>query len=58
MDMENDYNLPVIYAIKRERAKRANSPYMTLFPWKLFSIYSWLCVVLRGYFKGATLLVG
>ena len=25
---------------KREWFKRANSPYMTLFPWKLFSIYS------------------
>ena len=29
---------------KREWAKRANPPYMTLFPWKLFSIYSWFCV--------------
>ena len=44
--------------IKREWSKRANPPYMTLFPWKLFSIYSWFCVILRGYFKDATLLVG
>ena len=43
---------------KREWSKRANPPYMTLFPWKLFSIYSWFCVILRGYFKDATLLVG
>ena len=43
---------------KREWSKRVNPPYMTLFPWKLFSIYSWFCVILRGYFKDATLLVG
>ena len=43
---------------KREWSKRANPPYMTLFPWKLFSIYSWFCVILRGYFKDTTLLVG
>ena len=30
---------------------------MTLFLWKLFEIYSWLCVMLRGYFKDETLLV-
>ena len=45
-------------ACKREWSKRANPLYMTLFPWKLFSIYSWFCVILRGYFKDATLLVG
>ena len=31
---------------KTEWSKRANPPYMTLFPWKLFSIYSWFCVIL------------
>ena len=30
---------------------------MTLFLWKLFEIYSWLCVMLRGYFEDETLLV-
>ena len=43
---------------KRECSKRGDLPYMTLFPWKFFSIYSWFCVILRGYFKDATLLVG
>ena len=43
---------------ERELSKRANPPYMTLFQWKLFSIYSWFCVILRGYFKDATLLAG
>ena len=43
---------------EREWSKRANPLYMTLFQWKLFSIYSWFCVILRGYFKDATLLVG
>ena len=43
---------------EREWSKRANPPYMTLFQWKLFSIYSWFCVILRGYFKDATLLAG
>ena len=50
----NDY----LTANKREWSKSANPPYMTLFPWNLFSIYSWFCVKLRGYFKDATLLVG
>ena len=36
---------------KREWSKRANPPYVTLFPWKLFSIYFWFFVMLRGYFK-------
>ena len=40
--------------IKREWTKRSNPPYITLFPWKLFLIYSWFCVILRGYFKDAT----
>ena len=43
---------------KRECSKRGDLPYMTLFPWKFFSIYSWFCVILRGYLKNATLLVG
>ena len=36
----------VIDSDKRKWSKRANPPYMTLFPRKLFSIYSLSCVIL------------
>ena len=39
---------------KREWGNRANPPYMPLFLWKFFSIYSWFFV----YFKDGTSLVG
>ena len=42
--------------VKREWSERANPPYMTLFPWKLFLIYSRFCVILRGYIKGRHLI--
>ena len=53
-----NHNVFALWVPKREWSKRANPPYMTLFPWKLFSIHSWFCAILRGYFKDATLLVG
>ena len=42
---------------KREWGKKTNPPSMILFLWKLFEIYFWLCVMLRGYFEDETLLV-
>ena len=42
---------------KREWSEGSNPSHMTLFPWKLFSIYFWLCVILRGYFKDSASLV-
>ena len=42
---------------KREWGKKTNPLQMALFLWKLFEIYSWLCVMLRGYFEDETLLV-
>ena len=35
---------------KREWSERSNPLYMTLFLWKLFSIYFWFCVRLRVFF--------
>ena len=58
---KGDYDGATIWPqnrLKREWSRRANPPYMTLFPWKLFPIYTWFCVILRGYFMDATLLVG
>ena len=49
-------NAKRLFLSKREWSKRANTPYMTLFSWKLFSIHSWFCVILRGYFKDCYLI--
>jgi len=40
-----------LYDAKRGRKERANPLYMGLFRLKLFEIYFWFCVILRGYFK-------
>ena len=48
-DSLSSHTCSLYVVTKREWSKRANPPYMTLFPWKLFSIYSWFCVILRGY---------
>ena len=42
---------------KREWSEGSNPSHMTLFSWKLFSIYLWFCVIRRGYFKDSTSLV-
>ena len=47
-----------IYEPRENDPEERESPIHDPPPMKLFSIYSWFSVILRGYFNDATLFVG